>query len=94
MKIGSRASIGCMIVKVEVAVQGNNKKIDVISNVNSRIGYLEIPELLKSPLSRAEVQMQMSYVLSVLRARPLGRNQKRVKSYRPKAEDADAKIEG
>ena len=37
-----------VVVKVEVAVQGDARESDVITKVNNRIRYLERPELLKS----------------------------------------------
>jgi len=40
VKIGSRANTGDMVVKVEVAVQGDAKKFDVIGDVNNGIRYL------------------------------------------------------
>ena len=48
MKIGSRANIGDMVVKVKVAVQGYTKEFDVIRNFYDGIRYLEGPELIES----------------------------------------------
>ena len=48
MEIGSKAKIGDMIVKVEVAVKGDTKEFDVIRNVDHGIRYLDGPELIQN----------------------------------------------
>ena len=44
----SRSNIRDMVLKAEVAVQGDAKEFDVMSNVNHRIRCLERPVLFKS----------------------------------------------
>ena len=47
MKIGDRANVGDVAIKVEVAVQGDAQEFDVMSKVNCGIRYPEGPELVK-----------------------------------------------
>ena len=65
MKIGGRANIGDVVIRVEVAVQGDAQEFDAMNKVNYGIRYPGGTESAKV-LSQADVQMHMSSVLSVL----------------------------